>query len=293
MNNCIQLLRLLRPKQWVKNLFVFLPLFFNGQLMNIHLLLMSFVVFIVYCLAASAVYCFNDIRDVEADKIHPEKSKRPIASGAVSPQAGYTLMMACLLTGSSLLYSIHASANLFLVIGSYFIINIAYCIKLKQIALIDVFIVSIGFVFRIVAGGFVTGIWISEWIVIMTFLLALFLAFAKRRDDLMIYEQTGVLARKNVIKYNTEFLNATLIITSTVTIVAYIMYSISEDVTLRFASNYVYTTTVFVLLGILRYLQLVFVLKAGGSPTKICWEDRFIQLCILGWIGIFVVIVYF
>jgi hypothetical protein len=142
------------------------------------------------------------------------------------------------------------------------------------------------------AGGAATGVWISHWIVVMTFLLALFLAFAKRRDDMIIFNETGVVSRRNITGYNVEFLNAALVITSTVTIVAYIMYSVSEDVTSRFGNDYVYTSAVFVVLGILRYMQLVFVSGKGGNPVKIMWDDRFIQLCIAGWMAVFFVIVY-
>ena len=141
-------------------------------------------------------------------------------------------------------------------------------------------------------GGLAVSIWLSQWIVIMTFLLALFLAFAKRRDDYVIFNETGILTRNNILKYNFEFLNSALIITATVTIVAYIMYTLSPEVISRFNSDYIYTTSFFVLAGILRYLQLTLVHKISGSPTKILLKDPFVQLCILCWIGLFAIIMY-
>jgi 4-hydroxybenzoate polyprenyltransferase len=282
----------LRPHQWVKNLFVFLPVFFSGQLTEWQLFYPTLIAFVVYCFVASAIYCFNDIWDVDADRVHPEKRKRPIASGAISKSAGYIIMFFCLLAAFSLLLWMKFSSLLVFLFIFYFLLNIAYCIKLKQIALIDVFVVAIGFVLRITVGGLSAQVWISHWIILMTFLLALFLAFAKRRDDFLIYEQTNVLARKNIVKYNFEFLNAALTMISTITIVAYIMYSVSPEVNGRFGSNYLYITTVFVLAGILRYLQLTFVLGKSGNPTKILYKDRFVLLCVLFWIGTFVIIIY-
>ncbi|MDR0798190.1 MAG: UbiA prenyltransferase family protein [Dysgonamonadaceae bacterium] len=285
-------IQLLRPHQWVKNTFVFLPLFFSGQFYNRHLLYVSIVAFIAYSFVSSAIYCFNDIYDADMDRLHPTKRKRPIASGAISKKAGFILMALCLVIGFSLLYFLKMPVSLMLLLGFYFVMNIAYCVKLKQISIIDVLILSFGFVLRILAGGLATDVWISEWIIVMTFLLALFLAFAKRRDDFMIYEHTGIVARKNIVTYNAEFLNAALIMTSTITIVAYILYAVSPEVTSRFGSHYVYITALFVLAGILRYLQLTFVLEKSGNPTQILLKDPFIQISILGWIGTFAFIMY-
>ena len=166
------------------------------------------------------------------------------------------------------------------------------CIKLKQIALVDVFIIAIGFVLRVILGGVVNDIILSHWIVLMTFLLALFLAFAKRRDDVVLYQETGVLPRKNVNRYNLDFMNQALTIVSAVTLVAYVMYTVSDDVMKQFNSHYIYLTTVFVLAGILRYLQITIVDVKSGSPTKVLMKDRFVQLCIVGWIAAFLIVIY-
>lgn len=285
---------LLRPQQWLKNIFIFLPLFFHGDLVNVSLLMNAIVAFFCFSFAASSIYCFNDIYDVEADRKHPKKCKRPIASGAVSIPQAYSLMAIMFVCSVSLAFFALGETS-FSVIGLvcfYYIMNIAYCVKLKQIALVDVFIIAIGFVLRVILGGIVNDIMLSHWIVLMTFLLALFLAFAKRRDDVVLYAETGVLPRKNVNRYNLEFMNQALTIVSAVTLVAYIMYTVSDEVMRNFHSCYIYLTTVFVLAGILRYLQLTIVDVKSGSPTKVLMKDRFIQLCIVGWVISFMILIY-
>ena len=290
--------QLLRPQQWIKNIFIFLPVFFDGKLLHIDLLLATAMVFVAYCLAASGVYCFNDVYDAEADRLHPKKCLRPIASGTVSKTAAYSIMGVCFLTSILLVtISFHDEypkmLRLIGVITFYILMNIAYCVKLKQKAIVDVFIIATGFVLRIVAGGFATGIHLSQWIVLMTFLLALFLAFAKRRDDVVIYEDTGILTRKNVSRYNLAFMNQAIGIVASITMVCYIMYTVSPEVTERFHSHYVYITSVYVLAGIIRYLQVTLVDVRSGSPTKILLKDRFIQACIIGWVMTFFFILYF
>ncbi len=290
--------QLLRPQQWIKNIFIFLPVFFDGKLLHIDLLLATAMVFVAYCLAASGVYCFNDVYDAEADRLHPKKCLRPIASGTVSKTAAYSIMGVCFLISILLVtISFHDEypkmLRLIGVITFYILMNIAYCVKLKQKAIVDVFIIATGFVLRIVAGGFATGIHLSQWIVLMTFLLALFLAFAKRRDDVVIYEDTGILTRKNVSRYNLAFMNQAIGIVASITMVCYIMYTVSPEVTERFHSHYVYITSVYVLAGIIRYLQVTLVDVRSGSPTKILLKDRFIQACIIGWVMTFFFILYF
>jgi magnesium-transporting ATPase (P-type) len=141
-------------------------------------------------------------------------------------------------------------------------------------------------------GGAATGINLSEWIIIMTFLLALFLAFAKRRDDVILYENTGVSHRKNTNRYNLEFMNQVITVLATIIIIAYIMYTLSPEVIGRLKSKHIYFTAIFVLMGIIRYLQVTIVDLKSGSPTKILLRDRFIQCCIIGWVGLFIIIIY-
>lgn len=268
---------------------------FNGQLFDADALLSTFMAFVAFCFAAAGIYCMNDIVDAEADRRHPKKCSRPIASGAISTALGWALAAICLATSFVSAFFVGDSwTNVAIVIGIYFVMNIAYCLRLKQIAIVDVFIISIGFVLRIFVGGFATGIFISHWIVLMTFLLALFLALAKRRDDVAIYEQTGVLPRKNVAAYNLDFMNQAIGIVAAITMVCYIMYTVSPDVVARFegGGKYLYLSSIFVLAGIIRYLQITIVNLSSGSPTKVLIHNRFLQICLACWIVSFLIIIY-
>lgn len=297
MNSTKNIIRLLRPQQWVKNLFVFLPLFFSRHLFDMDCLLPCVLMFFAFSFAASSIYCFNDIHDVEADRKHHEKRNRPIASGAVSVRTGYILMILCLVVAAVLLWAITwfnagAAPAVFLFVGLYVVMNIAYSLKLKQLAIIDVFIIAIGFVLRVFAGGMAAGVTLSHWIVLMTFLLTLFLAFAKRRDDVVVYENSGMEVRKSVSSYNVSFLNMAISVIASITMVCYIMYTVSPEVVARFNSSYVYLTSIFVLAGIIRYLQITIVETRSGSPTKVLLHDRFIHGCILCWLIAFFLILY-
>lgn len=288
---------LIRPHQWVKNAFCFLPLFFDRHVLDMEFIIPCLFAFFAYSFAASGIYCFNDIYDVEADRKHPKKKNRPIASGAISKALGYFIMAICWIISFVILafgdFSVGGNLHsLYAIVSFYILLNIAYCIRLKQKAIVDVFIISIGFVLRVLLGGFATGIWVSHWLILMTFLLALFLAFAKRRDDVVIFEETGVKARKNVDRYNIAFMNLALGVVASVTMVCYILYTVSPEVISRFGSDYIYITSFFVLAGIIRYLQIAIVDVKSGSPTKVLLKDRFLQVVIAGWIVCFGIILY-
>lgn len=286
-------LKLIRPQQWMKNLIVLVPLFFGGELFNPHSLYAGLVTMMAYCFAASSIYCLNDIIDVEADRRHPVKCHRPIASGQVSMAQGYGFMvfMFVLSMLTPLLLTAH-KVETGGVILFYYLLNVAYCKKLKEYAIVDVCIVAFGFVLRLLAGGVATEVVLSNWIVLMTFLLMLFLSFAKRRDDVLRMNQTGDAPRKNTIRYNLTFINQAITITASVTLVCYIMYSVSPDVVSRFNTPYLYLTSVFVLVGLLRYIQLTVVDEKSGDPTKVILRDRFTQLIVLAWGLSFLVIIY-
>ncbi len=290
----LPVIRIVRPRQWVKNFFVFIPLFFGGQMSNTALLLDALTTFIAFSLAASSIYCLNDIVDVEADRQHPVKCHRPIASGQVSVSAAYALMAIMLILSMTVCPMLKGrSMAVGAVVLGYWIMNIAYCVWLKNFAIIDVCLIAFGFVLRILAGGLATGIEPSNWLVLMTFLLTLFLSFAKRRDDVLRMEATGKPPRKNTIRYNLTFINQAITISASITLVCYIMYTVSPEVTARFNSHYIYLTTIFVLVGLLRYIQIAVVDKQSGDPTKIILRDRFTQLVVLAWMVSFLFIIYY
>ena len=287
------LFRLIRPKQWLKNVFVLVPIFFSGHLTDADCLYAGIVTFVAFSMIASSVYCFNDIIDVEADRRHPVKCNRPIASGAISLRQAYGLMALMLLLSMASLLLLQTNYwKVLLVILGYYVLNLAYCAELKQHAIVDVCIIAFGFVLRLLAGGFATGIVLSRWIVLMTFLITLFMSFGKRRDDVIRMNDTGEAPRKNTIRYNLAFIDQAITITASVTLVCYIMYTVSPEVISQLHTPYLYLTTVFVLLGLLRYIQLTVVDKRSGDPTKIMFRDRFIQVDVLLWALSFLIMIY-
>lgn len=287
----MNILKILRPHQWVKNTFIFIPLFFGGCLFDMADWTSSLVAFVAFSFAASAIYSINDIVDVEADKKHPKKCKRPIAAGLVSKRQASLLAIILAIAALALPFLLN-NWMLSVVIALYLAMNLCYCIRLKHYAIIDVCIVAMGFVMRIVAGGVATDIVLSRWIVMMTFLLTLFLSFAKRRDDVLIMNETGMAPRKNTSRYNLTFINQAITITGGVMLVCYIMYTVSPEVIERFNSPNLYMTSFFVILGLLRYIQLTVVDERSGEPTRLVLSDRLIQLIIAGWIISFAIIIY-
>ena len=283
-------LKLMRPHHYIKNIFIFIPLFFALKITDASLEINALIAFISFSLSASSVYILNDYFDIEADREHPKKRFRPLASGEISRKEAIVLMLTLFTSSMFLIGAI--SINAMGILLFYVVMNIAYSIYLKHIAILDVTIIAIGFVLRLFMGSVVTGITLSHWIVIMTFLLALFMALAKRRDDVLIYQNTGKKMRKVIDGYNLQFLDIAMAIMASVVIVAYIMYTTSLDVMERMNSHYLYLTALFVIIGVMRYLQIAFVFVDSGSPTQIVLRDRFIQFTLLGWVISFVWILY-
>ena len=288
-------IQLTRPQQWLKNVFVMIPMFFGGSLLDTSDIKSSLTTFFAFSFIASSIYCFNDIIDVEADRRHPMKCKRPIASGAISMVQARLLMLfmlVCSLATLMLLDTMTHTLTVGAVLVIYYVMNLLYCSKLKQYAIVDVCIIAFGFVLRVLAGSYATDIVPSKWLVLMTFLLTLFLSFSKRRDDVLRMNETGEAPRKNTTRYNLTFINQAITITASVTLVCYIMYTVSPEVVSRFHSDLLYLTSVFVLLGLLRYIQLTVVDQKSGDPTKMMLKDRFTQCVVLMWAMAFLVLIY-
>ena len=291
--NIRHIIKVARPTHWIKNIFVFLPVFFGGALLNTTEVVAAALTFMSFSLAASAIYCLNDIIDVDADRAHPVKCKRPIASGAITIPQAYGMMTVSLLISIVLMFLLpEGHAKSILVIIAYFVINVAYCLRLKEYAIIDVCIIASGFVLRILAGGYATGVHLSKWIVLMTFLLTLFLAFAKRRDDVLRMNTTGRAPRKNTSRYNLTFINQAITITGSVMVVCYVMYTVSREIIAQFATDKLYLTSILVILAILRYLQISVVDEKSGDPVKVALSDRATQLILLAWLLSFLIIIY-
>lgn len=283
------IITLLRPHQYVKNIFIFAPLVFAFNFSQ-SAFVNAGIAFILFSLLASSIYIFNDYMDIEEDKKHPSKKNRPLASGAISKKTARLLFS--ILSVTVLVVAFVFSLPLFFVLGIYFILNIVYSLKLKHIAIVDIFIISTGFVLRLFAGSLTTDTPLSMWIIIITFLLAIFLALAKRRDDVLL-SLAGKETRKNIDGYNLEFVNAAMVLMAGVVIVSYLQYTVSAEVISRIGSEHLFLTTFFVILAIFRYMQITFVEEKSSSPTKIVLNDRFMQVSILLWLLSFVAVVKF
>ena len=283
------ILRLLRLEHWVKNLFIFIPAFFAARLTEWPVLKNASLGFLSFSLIASAVYVLNDLADAPQDRNHPDKRMRPIASGAVSKRDALLVLGGLLGAGSLLAAFLGLDMLIFGLL--YFVINLFYSFSLKHIALVDISLIGLGFLLRVFAGGAVTGVEVSHWLIVMTFLLALILGLAKRRGEYVV-AMGGHTFRKALEGYNLPFLDVSITVCSTVAIVAYLMYCFSPEVTERIGSHHIYWTAFFAIVGILRYLQLTLVFNRTESPTWVLLHDVFLQLVLAGWLGCFVWLLY-
>lgn len=287
----VDYIKVLRPKHYLKNLFIFVPIFFSGNIFNLKDLHTCFLGFVSFSLCASGIYIINDILDIENDKHHPTKKERPITSGRISRNAAFSLMIGLFLAGLGIAYFFLCFQSV-LVLLAYTIMNILYSVRLKRVAIIDVTIISIGFLLRLFLGSFITETPLSMWIIIMTFLLTLMMGFSKRRDDILIFESSNKEMRKSINGYSKQFIDIVIGVMASIVTVTYIHYTVTKEVVERVASPYLYLTSIFVILGLLRYLQITFVFERSSSPTRILFYDRFIQITILLWILSFYLILY-
>lgn len=265
------LLQLMRPKQWVKNMFVFMPLIFSGQFLQVHQMQLACIAFFAFCLLSSSTYIMNDINDVEQDKLHPIKSKtRPLASGNVS------LLHA--LIAMSLLYIMVCFIclwlpALFFPICTYGLLNVLYTFNLKHEPVLDIFIIAIGFVLRIVAGAMAIHVPLSAWMLITSLSLALYLAAIKRRQELLHHQ---INSRKSLEKYTLPLIEKYAQLSATCAIMFYSLFVITSKTKLVM-------TIPLTLFGIFRYWYIVESLEQGESPTDILFEDWPLSLTVLVW----------
>jgi 4-hydroxybenzoate polyprenyltransferase len=284
----LDLIRLARPKHWVKNAFVAAPLFFTPDAITAGTLAAVALAVAAFSLAASAVYIVNDYFDREADRLHPQKRTRPLASGRVSGAAA--LAFATVLVLAALGLCAFLPAGFGRILALYLAINAAYSAKLKHVSLLDVLIVAAGFVLRVEAGAAAAGVAASVWIVVCTGLLALFLALAKRRDDLTA--AMGTAHRGALDGYNLPFVDTALAVVLGALLVSYVIYTTDANAIRRYGTDRLYLTVPFVVAGVLRYLQIALVEERSGSPTDLAVADRFLLACVLGWVAVFGYLIY-
>jgi len=267
------LFRSMRPRQWTKNVFIFAALIFSQNFFHQPFLLKSFIAFLVFCILSGCVYILNDLIDLEQDKIHPVKSKRPLASGQLKPSAAIISFIVLLVLSSGIAV---AFLNLPFIItaAAYLLLQIIYSTVLKHIVIIDVFSIAAGFLLRVIAGAEVIEVTFSTWLLFCTILLSLFLALSKRRHEIILLEDNAIHHRKILFEYSPELLDQMISVVTTATVIAYILYTVSEDTIRKFGTDNLKYTVPFVLYGIFRYLYLIHQKSEGGSPEKVLLNDR-------------------
>lgn len=280
MNALPAILQLLRPKQWTKNLVVFAGLVFSANLFDLELLLRSFQAFVIFCLAAGAVYIINDIRDRERDKLHPQKKNRPLASGAVSVETA--AIAALVLMPVALGWAFLLSRTFGICVLAYMLLNFAYSLGLKRLVILDVFVLSAGFVLRAAAGAFVIDVDISPWLLVVATLLSLLLGFGKRRHELVSLGERAAEHRASLEEYSAPLLDQYLNVVASATIIAYSLYTFTSSTARQY--HLLMLTIPFVVYGILRYFYLVTQRNQGGSPETIMLQDKPMLVTILLWI---------
>ena len=282
----------MRPRQWIKNHFIFAPLIFSHNFTNPEYLKKSFLAFLIFSFIAGMIYIINDCADLKSDKNHPVKMMRPIASGKISRSASllFAIISLTILFFISFLFDI----RFFFLSILYIVINILYTLVLKRIAVLDVMIIAVGFVIRVMIGGEINGIYLSPWIFIMTFLLALFLGLVKRRQELVAISNSGKdITRYSLRDYSIPFLDQLISITTSATLISYIIYVVNPDVQNYFHSQELFLTVPFVIFGIFRYLYLTYVKSKGEVPEEILFSDFPFMINLLLWIAVFFILIYF
>jgi len=278
-----ELLRALRPQQWIKNLFVYAPLIFSQNVLNQALVLRATLAFLAFCLISSAVYLLNDLRDIEEDRQHPLKAHRPLASGRLKRSTAVAAL--AIIAPAGFLVALLVNRSFVFIALGYFALQIAYTLWLKHVVILDIFVVASGFLLRVVAGGFAIRVYLSSWLLICTTLLALFLAMGKRRHEIVLMEGRAASHRPILKEYNIYLLDQMISVVTASTLLAYCLYTISEETVAKFGTRNLIFTVPFVLYGIFRYLYLIHQKAEGGTPESLIIRDKPLLVAIALWIG--------
>ena len=276
-------LSLIRVQSWIKNLFLIAPLVFSFNLFNTSLYPALVAGFFAFCFLSSSVYVFNDVIDVDSDKLHPRKKKRPLPSGRINITTAVSIGVFCFLIAALLAFVV-GNRSFTLALLCYLAINVAYILKLKQLSLVDCFCIASGFVIRVLAGCYAIGVMPSDWIVVVTFFLALFLAFNKRKSELVLLDKNSQHHRVALSGYSIKTLEVYIYLCAAICITAYLMYTLTSTsipATLHDPLKY---SAFFVVFGLFRYIQINDVEKAeDGDPTVVFYKDQYLQIAILLW----------
>lgn len=282
----------MRPKQWVKNGFVFAPLIFAKELFEPAPLMLAVRAFAAFCLTASAVYIINDFADLDADRAHPEKRHRPLAAGTISTRQAIVILI--LLIAGSIALTVGMDPRFAVLLSLYFVINVAYSLKLRDVFLLDVFIIAAGFMLRVLSGAYAIDVRISSWLVLCSMFISLFLGFAKRRGELVLSQQAGEDAKRRTLKlYRVDFIDQLLTIAAAGTVISYALYTVAPGTVATFGTDRLIYTTVFVMYGVFRYIYLTHTSSDIENPTNAVISDVPIIVNALIWIAVSVFLIYF
>lgn len=284
------LLTVMRPHQWVKNLFILAPLLFGRKLTDVAAVSAALTAVCVFCLLSSALYIFNDWRDAEEDKAHPEKRKRPISSGDLHVAAA--LSFAAVLATAAFFLASLLGTNFVIIAALYFGLILAYCLSLKRLIVLDCITIASGFVLRVVGGAVAINVVPTHWLIACAFLLALFLAFSKRRQELLKLTNNAVRHRNVLGQYSVTYLEQVNIILIGASIVSYALYTVAPETVERFGTDALIYGTVFVIYGMLRYLALINNPENGGNPSKMLLRDKPLLLTVAGWVTYNALLIY-
>ena len=286
-----QILKLIRIPQWIKNFFVFVPLVFSLNLFKGDYFLTSFTGFLAFCLTSGIVYIINDIADVEADRAHPKKKNRPIASGRISPGQG--IVISIIFAGGVAGLCLNVSTSFIFLLMLFFLINVLYSIKLKHMVLLDIFSIAAGFLIRVLAGAVIISVTISSWLVLTTMFISLFLAVMKRHSELEILtENSNVETRKVLAFYSLNFADQLATVAAAGVIICYALYTVSERTISVFNTENLIYTTPFVVFGIFRYMYLVYMNKQGENTTQILLTDLQLMVTVILYGTVTLLIIY-
>jgi len=285
--------RQLRPRQWTKNLILFAGVIFAGRLLDPGLLLRSVLGFLTFCLVSSSIYCINDLMDVESDRLHPEKRRRPLPSGRLPVRGVWTLGIT--LFAGALIAAWLLAPKFAAVVLVYFVSNLAYSVRLKRTAILDVILLATGFVLRAVGSVEVLNrpeVIISPWLLLCTFFLAMFIGAGKRRAELSLLEADAANHRASLTGYSLRFLDRVMSSTMTSSILTYSIYTLHPETKLKFGTYRLVYTVPFVVFGLFRYMYLVYERAKGGNPTEAILQDRALLLAVFFWVLVVVYVVY-
>lgn len=278
----VEVVKSLRPQQWIKNFFIFAPLIFSQNIFEPQLFLKTVIAFLVFCLLSGALYILNDLKDLEEDKNHPLKSKRPLAAGRL--KKSHAVLFFVVLSAAALALTLVLNINFLAIALVYFLLQLSYSFWLKHVVILDVFIVAAGFFIRVIAGGYAIEVYMSPWLLICTLLLALFLAMSKRRHELILLEEEASEHRPILKEYSPYLLDQMIAVVTASTVITYCLYTISEETVTKFGTAKLIYTVPFVLYGIFRYLYLVHQRREGGSPEILVLKDKPLLMDIFLWI---------